>query len=120
MLEIISTMLRPSGASILSAQNGFQALDCFQKSAPGSIDMILMDVRMPVMNGMEAAGAIRRSDHPDSSRVTIVALTAGDDAEEEERVCSCGMNAYVKKPIDYFYLLDLMDRYMIKNETNKD
>ncbi len=113
MLEITTTMLKPTGIRILTATNGLHALSAFRNSEPGSIDMILMDVRMPVMNGSEATVAIRGSGRPDSEDVAIVALTASD--EDEENVRHSGMNAYIKKPVDYFYLLNLMDYYLIKN-----
>lgn len=118
MLEITTTMLKPSGISILTAQNGIQALECFRTSMPGSIDMVLIDVHMPAMNGLETAVEIRRSDHPDADRVAIVAMTASDSAEDEASALRSGINEYIKKPIDYFHLLNLMNRYMIKNEQD--
>lgn len=120
MLEITSTMLKPSGIRILAAHNGLEAVEYFRNSQPGLIDIILMDVRMPVMNGQKATVAIRSLDHPDCKCVPIVALTASDDAEEEKKARSAGVDEYVKKPIDYFNLLSLMDSYLNKKEDCKD
>ncbi|NLT48539.1 MAG: response regulator [Clostridiales bacterium] len=120
MLEITTTMLKPSGIRILTSKNGLEALEFFQKSEPGAIDMILMDVRMPVMNGQEAAAAIRGLDHPDCKCVPIIALTASDDTEEEKKVRKAGVDEYVKKPVDYLNLYGIMDRYLNKNQVCKD
>ncbi len=117
MLEITTTMLAPSGIEILTAENGEKALELFRNSAPGSIDMILIDVHMPVMNGPETAAEIRKSDHPDARRVAIVAMTASDNEEDEANAIRSGINEYVKKPIDYFHLLKLMDDHLI-NESD--
>ncbi len=112
IFEITSAVLAPSGIRILAAGNGLEAMESFRNSAPGAIDMILMDVRMPVMNGKEAVAGIRGLDHSNCRYVPIVALTASDDEEEEKEVRSAGVNEYVKKPIDYSNLLNLMDFYL--------
>ena len=112
MLEITSAILKSTGINILSAQNGSIACKVFEDSPPGTIDLILMDVCMPVIDGFEAAKAIRQSAHPDSKRVVIIALTAGDYEEDKKRACAAGMDDYVKKPIDSFCLLGLLDGYL--------
>jgi CheY-like chemotaxis protein/nitrogen-specific signal transduction histidine kinase len=114
MLEITTTMLKHSGISILAVENGIKALEYFRNSAPGSIDMILVDVYMPVMNGLETAAEIRNSDHPDAHQVAIFAVTASDNEEDEANALRCGINEYIKKPIDNYHLFNLMNRYLTK------
>ena len=82
------------------AANGEEAVAKFGMSAPGTFDMIVMDVQMPVMNGHDAARAIRAMDRPDAGTIPIIAMTANAFAEDERQALACGMNAHVAKPID--------------------
>ena len=75
-MEIAQFFLQDAGASIIQAWNGQQALDIFQSSRPGEIDVILMDVMMPVMNGLEATRAIRAGENPLGQTIPILAMTA--------------------------------------------
>ena len=99
-MEIVTELLTMSGAQVIGAANGAQAVERFQRSAPYSVDAILMDMQMPVMDGCEAARAIRRLDRPDAATVPIVAVTANAFAEDVDRTTAAGMNAHVSKPID--------------------
>jgi CheY-like chemotaxis protein len=82
------------------AENGQVAVDKFSQSEPGAYDMIFMDVQMPVMNGHEAARAIRALDRPDAREIPIIAMTANAFAEDEREALAAGMSAHVAKPID--------------------
>ena len=98
--EILTELLKMAGAECDWASNGQEALEKFQKSAPGRYDMILMDVQMPVMDGYEATGAIRRCGHPQAKTVPIVAMTANAFSEDVKEALDAGMNAHLAKPID--------------------
>ncbi len=120
MLEITTTMLAATGIGILTAQNGREALNRFRSSPPGSIQMILMDLHMPEMDGLEAAKTIRESDHPDSHKVRILALTASDEAEKESDALNAGIDVFEKKPIDYLHLLNLMEGYLNEERRQRE
>ncbi len=99
-IEIAQMLMEDQGASVLLATNGQEALDAFVASEPGSIDAVLMDVMMPVMNGFDATRAIRAFDRPDAARVPIIATTANAFAEDEQKCLDVGMNAHLAKPLD--------------------
>ena len=82
------------------AENGREALNRFVSSAPGEYAAILMDIRMPVMDGLEAAAAIRKLDHPRAATVPIIAMSANAFAEDVALSLESGMNEHLSKPID--------------------
>ncbi|MEY8461514.1 ATP-binding protein [Eggerthellaceae bacterium 24-137] len=98
--EIIAAIVSIHGATCEVAENGQAAVEKFAASEPGTFDMIFMDVQMPVMNGHEAARAIRALERSDAQTVPIVAMTANAFAEDEREALEAGMNAHVPKPID--------------------
>ncbi len=98
--EILSELLEIEGASCEIAVNGQLAVERFQASAPGEFDAILMDVQMPVMNGHEAARAIRSLDREDAKVIPIIAMTANAFAEDEKAALAAGMDAHVPKPLN--------------------
>lgn len=98
--EIAIELLRIKGAEVEWAQNGRQAVEAFTASAPGAIDIILMDFQMPEMNGLEAAAAIRALPRPDAGAVPILAMTANAFSEDEMAALEAGMNGFISKPID--------------------
>ena len=106
--EIIEELLHIEGALTDSAGNGREAVDKMEQSSPGYYDLILMDVQMPVMNGYEAAAAIRGLDRPDARTIPIIALTANAFSEDRNRALSAGMNAHVTKPIEMTKLYDVL------------
>ena len=108
--EIAQYMLEDAGVQADYAEDGQQAVDAFAASAPGSYDAILMDIMMPVMDGMEAARAIRRLDRPDSS-VPIIAMTANAFAEDRAQTRDAGMNDYLTKPVDGVQLHMVLQKY---------
>ena len=97
--EILSELMRMLGARLETRENGALVLEAFRSTAPRTYDAILMDVRMPVMNGYEATRAIRRLDRRDAKTIPIIAMTANAFAEDVEAAMEAGMDAHVSKPI---------------------
>ena len=92
-------LLQHLGIQYVIAENGKEAVDRFSEQQPGWFQIIFMDLRMPVMNGMEAAAAIRRLPRQDAADVPIVAVTAEAYADIREQLMECGMTEYLAKPI---------------------
>ena len=98
--EILLEVLSAEGFCADRAQNGAEAVKLFEQSEPGEYGVILMDVQMPVMNGYEAAQAIRALKRSDASTVLIFACTANIFKEDQNRALACGMNDFLPKPVD--------------------
>ena len=98
--EIMKKIIQAGEAEIDHAENGKAALDMFRNSPAGYYDAILMNIRMPEMDGLEAAQAIRALDRPDAGTVPIIALTANAFDEDVQRSLQAGMNAHLSKPIE--------------------
>ncbi len=99
-LEIARCMLQDAGVKTAEARNGREAVEKFAASEEGAFDAILMDVMMPVMDGMQAARAIRALPRQDAADVPIIAMTANAFAEDQSRARDCGMTKYLTKPVD--------------------
>ena len=84
----------------------------FSESAPGYYDAVLMDVRMPVMDGIAAAAAIRALPRDDASSVPIIALTANAYDEDAEKSRNAGMNAHLCKPVEPQILYQTLEQYL--------
>ena len=97
---VAKLILEDAGCVVTVARNGLDAVEQFSASVPGQFDAILMDVRMPVMDGMEATKAIRALSRPDAVTIPIIAMTADAFAEEQKRTLAAGMNYHLSKPID--------------------
>lgn len=108
-MEVACECLRLAGANVLTAWNGQEAVEVFQSKREGEIDAILMDIQMPVMDGCEAAKAIRQLDRPDARTVPIIAVTANVFAEDIARTTAAGMDAHIAKPIDFKQLISILD-----------
>jgi CheY-like chemotaxis protein/nitrogen-specific signal transduction histidine kinase len=98
--EILLEILQSEGYETTYACNGQEAVEKFEQSAPGEIQVILMDMQMPLMDGCEATKEIRSLDRPDAATVLIFACTANNFNEDRERAEACGMNDFLSKPID--------------------
>lgn len=98
--EIIRRMLAKQGAETDHAENGQLAVERFEASPPGYYDAVLMDIRMPVMDGLTAAQAIRQLPRADAGHVPIVAISANAFDEDVEKSRQAGMNQHLSKPID--------------------
>ena len=102
--EILREVLTMFGATCRICENGQQAIERFNASCAGEYDLILMDIRMPVMDGYEATRAIRAGIHPDAKTVPIVAMTADAFAEDVQKSIDAGMIAHISKPVDAYSL----------------
>lgn len=109
--EIVEFLLQNEGILVTSAVDGQQALDKFQESTPGTFHFILMDVMMPVMDGLEATRRIRALNRPDAKNIPIFAMTANAFADDIRQCKEAGMNEHLAKPLDSKRLLELMHRY---------
>ena len=98
--EIMEQIIMVRGAGIDHAENGKIVLDMFNKSEEGYYDAILMDVRMPEMDGLAATEAIRALDRPDAKKIPIIAMTANAFDEDVQRSLQVGMNAHLSKPVE--------------------
>lgn len=117
IMEISVAILTMNGMEVIQAVNGAEAVECFAKSPPGSIDAILMDMQMPQMDGCQAARAIRAMDRPDAARVPIIAATANAFAEDIARTTEAGMDAHISKPIDFAVLSRTLARLIDGEKT---
>ena len=98
--DVLKELLEVEGARCEIAGNGKAAVAMFRNSRPGYYDMILMDIRMPLMDGYEATAAIRSLPKDDAATVPILAMTADTMEEDVERAFACGMNAHIPKPLN--------------------
>lgn len=98
--EIARALLEEHGMIVETAADGKQGIDAFARSEEGYFDVVLMDIRMPHMNGYEASGAIRALDRNDAKSVPIVAMTANVFVDDIEKSQSLGMNGHIAKPLD--------------------
>lgn len=97
---ILEANLKWRGASCRIFPDGKSLVDYFAAADPGEYDMILMDVQMPLMNGYEAAQAIRKSSNPDGKAIPIIAMTANAFSDDIRACLNAGMDAHVSKPVD--------------------
>jgi signal transduction histidine kinase/CheY-like chemotaxis protein/ABC-type amino acid transport substrate-binding protein len=110
--DIIHRLLEKQGIIVDMAEDGNTGVEKFRKSSPGAYDAILMDIRMPIMNGLEAARAIRTLKRKDAQSVPIIAMTANAYAEDIEKSLKAGMNAHLTKPIDAKLLYETLAESM--------
>jgi PAS domain S-box len=111
-LEIAKLVLNDAGVKSESAVNGEEGVEMFAASSEGYYDVVLMDIRMPVMNGCEAAAAIRSLDRRDAKNVPIIAMTADVFEETRHEVLTCGMNDITTKPINADQLFRTIVKYI--------
>lgn len=109
--EIAEDLLSEVGFELERAENGKICVEKFEQSAQGYYDVVLMDIRMPIMNGYDAARAIRASARPDA-KLPIIAMTADAFSDDIQRCLDCGMNEHVAKPIDVNRLTQLLKKYL--------
>ena len=114
--EIAQMLLEDAGASVTVVSDGQQAVNLFREKPAGTFDVILMDVMMPVMDGLTATKAIRTLDRPDAKTVPIVAMTANAFAEDAEKCLAAGMNAHLAKPLDIGKVIATIAQYKTKEK----
>ena len=110
--EIATELLMEEGCIVETANDGAACIDMIEKADADYYKMILMDIQMPVMNGYDAALAIRKMKDTKKSRIPIIAMTANVFAEDIQKVLSVGMNAHVAKPVDMNILVPTMMKYL--------
>ncbi len=106
--EIAMAMFDELGMSVDAVADGQQAVDAFAASAPSEFDFVLLDIMMPVMDGLSAARAIRKLPRPDATEVPIIAVSANAFQDDVERSLQAGMNAHLTKPLDPKKLRDTL------------
>ena len=110
--EISVEILGMTDAQIETAEDGHQALACFESHAPGCYDLIVMDIQMPVMDGLQATRAIRQLRRADALTIPIVAMSANAFTEDMESSKRAGMNDHIAKPVSLPKLLGVMENYL--------
>ena len=114
-MEIAEFVLQNEGADVTKAWNGQEAVELFRKSESGELDVILMDIMMPVMNGYEATRKIRSLDREDAKTIPIIAMTANAFTEDRIRAKEAGMDEHVAKPIDMELLIKVIHKLVKHN-----
>ncbi len=109
--EIAQMLLEDAGAVITTVTDGKQALELFKEKPAGSFDAILMDIMMPVMDGLSATKAIRALDRADAKNIPIIAMTANAFKEDEKKCLEAGMNAHLAKPIQIDEVIKTIAHY---------
>ena len=117
--EIMKQIILMKDAAIDHAENGRIAVDMFENSEEGYYDAILMDVRMPEMDGLEAAAKIRALGRPDAKNIPIVALTANAFDEDVQRSLQVGMNAHLSKPVEPDHLYQTLEELIWEADNNR-
>jgi signal transduction histidine kinase len=111
-MEIALEFLQSLGVVCEGAENGRRAVEMFNASAPGHYEMILMDVRMPVMNGYEATREIRRLAREDARQIPIVAMTADAFSSDIKMALNAGMNEHLSKPVSIERLQEVLGQWL--------
>ena len=102
------------------AEDGAKAVAYFEQSDHGYFDLILMDMRMPNMGGLEATKAIRASSHPDAAKIPIVALTANSFQEDRDMAKDAGMNDFLAKPLEIDLIYAVLQKWLSsQNDRSK-
>ena len=114
--EIMIDIMSLEDVEVDHAENGKRAVEMFEESEIGKYSAILMDVRMPVMDGLEAAAAIRALPRPDAKTIPIIALTANAFDEDVQRSLQVGMNAHLTKPVESEHLFQTLGELIYEAE----
>ena len=113
-LDIAKYLLTDSGAQVTTVMNGDAAVREFQNTPVGTYDVILMDVMMPVMNGIEATQKIRALAREDAKTIPIIAMTANAFVEDVQAVKNAGMNDHLAKPLEMNKVIHTIGKYLNK------
>lgn len=111
-MEIAKFYLEQEQVEVYTAANGQEAVEMFQESAVGFYDIILMDIMMPIMDGLEASRQIRNSGRLDASAVPVIAMSANAFEEDIEKSLDAGMNEHLTKPLDAGKVTETMKKYL--------
>ncbi|MEG1353301.1 MAG: response regulator, partial [Oscillospiraceae bacterium] len=99
-VEVATKLLQKKGFTIEHAENGLKAMEMYSKAPVGYYDGILMDIRMPIMDGLQASHNIRHLSNEDAKTIPIIAMTANAFEDDMDKSKQAGMNAHLAKPID--------------------
>ena len=110
--EVLTDLLELESMSSEWAENGQKAVELFEQNEAGHFDAILMDMRMPVMDGLTATKEIRKLDRPDALTIPIIALSANAFEEDVKRSLQAGMNEHLSKPVDIEQLKETLNRIL--------
>lgn len=110
-MEIAEFYLTDAGIIVEKAWNGKEAVEKYEGTPKGYYSAILMDIMMPVMNGIEAVRNIRRKEKNGGKEIPIIAMTAQSERESKESCSLAGMNAYISKPVDPENLIRILRMY---------
>lgn len=110
--EIACSILQETRVNVETAENGKIALEMVEKSEEKYYDLILMDIQMPVMNGLDATHAIRLLDRSDVKSLPIIAMSANAFSEDIIKSKNASMDDHIAKPIDFQKLLGIMEYYL--------
>lgn len=108
--EIIQTLLTDDGANVTVVEDGQQAVDQFKNAPQGTFDAILMDIMMPVMDGLTATKEIRSIKRDDAAQIPIIAMTANAFEEDAKKCFAAGMNAHLAKP----FQIDKVEKTLVQ------
>lgn len=114
--KVADNYLKKKDLFVELAENGKKALDMFNASPVGYYDFILMDIQMPIMDGIEATKEIRKSDHLQGKSIPIIALSTNIMDEEKRKAIQAGMNGYISKPIEINLLFNVIGKILNKSE----
>ena len=117
--EILEMLLESKGASCTICSNGQEIVDAFASVRPGEYDMILMDVQMPVMDGLEATRRIRNGENPLGRTIPILAMTANAFLEDMQKSKEAGMDEHLSKPVDIAALEQTVKRFRVTSPIKK-
>ncbi|MEG1524776.1 MAG: response regulator [Clostridia bacterium] len=115
-IEVAKKLLNAKNLAVETAENGLQAIETYAQKADGYYDAILMDIQMPIMDGLITAKAIRHMRKNDAKTIPIIAMTANAFEEDIEKTKAAGMNAHLAKPIEPLLLYQTIQHFLEKEE----
>lgn len=118
--EIANKLLAKKGVHVIVAENGQKGLAIFKTSTENYFDGILMDIRMPIMGGLEATRAIRSLDRQDAKTIPIIAMSANSYDEDVQKSLQAGMNAHLSKPVVPKHMYETLAKFISEQEAKRD
>ena len=111
-LDVAKELLEAEGAKVTTSWNGKEALDIFEREKEGTFDVIIMDIMMPVMDGLEATRKIRQLGKKDALHIPIIAMTANAFREDIQKSLDAGMNEHISKPVDIDTIMMVISKFI--------
>lgn len=115
-MEVAQFFLENAGMKVTKARDGQEAVEYFTASEEGFFDLILMDIMMPVMDGLEATKQIRALQRKDAKEIPVIAMTANAFNEDKEQTQEAGMNGHLSKPIDVEKMMQVFEKCLLKGK----